>query len=151
MGWSYSGDPSSGTRDQVRFLIRDTVQARPLVQDEEIDWLLTQEANVYMTAARAVEVGMLTATRGVQSRTAGDVSVTYMAPSESRALATMLRQRGQTYQRPSAGGISVADKKVLQQNEDWPPLPVSLGSMDNRFAGGANPLLDPTAPVIGGG
>lgn len=41
MTWSYSGDPASSPRDEVRFLVGDTVAASPQVSDEEIDYVLT--------------------------------------------------------------------------------------------------------------
>lgn len=41
MTWSYSGDPSTTPKDKVRFLIGDTEQNDPLLQDEEINFALT--------------------------------------------------------------------------------------------------------------
>lgn len=38
MTWTYSGDPSSSARDEVRFLIGDTDKARQLLSDAEIAW-----------------------------------------------------------------------------------------------------------------
>ncbi len=39
MSWSYSGDPSSSAKDEIRFLTRDTDVARPwTLQDEEINY-----------------------------------------------------------------------------------------------------------------
>lgn len=38
--WTYSGDPSASTVDEVHFLVGDTDPADPLVQDEEIAYHL---------------------------------------------------------------------------------------------------------------
>jgi hypothetical protein len=40
MTWTYSGDPSSSDLDKVRFLVGDTDEALPLMQDEEINFLI---------------------------------------------------------------------------------------------------------------
>lgn len=150
MTWSYSGDPASSTLDQVRFLVRDTASTHQLVQDEEINWLLTQEANVYMAAAATIDTLILTR-YGVLSRSAGDVSVTYMEPIKLVALSQMLRRRGMGHQVPSVGGISIADKLSQEIDPDRVQLPIALGNMDNRFAGANTPLTDPTQPVLSGG
>lgn len=44
MSWSYSGDPKSSDIDECRFLIGDTNEAEPIMQDEEIAYLIS-EAN----------------------------------------------------------------------------------------------------------
>jgi hypothetical protein len=41
MAWTYSGDPKTSIKDQVRFLCGDTKQEEPFLQDEEIEYLLT--------------------------------------------------------------------------------------------------------------
>lgn len=44
MTWSYSGDPSKSTLDQYRFEIGDTLKDDPVLQDEEINYVLTKYA-----------------------------------------------------------------------------------------------------------
>lgn len=39
MSWSYSGDPSLSTKDQVRFWLQDVDETMPLLSDEELLWL----------------------------------------------------------------------------------------------------------------
>ena len=41
MSWSYSGDPSSSETDECRFLVGDTDINEPVMQDEEIQYLIT--------------------------------------------------------------------------------------------------------------
>lgn len=41
MTWTYDGDPSGDRKDEVRFMVGDTTQTTPLVQDEEISYILT--------------------------------------------------------------------------------------------------------------
>ena len=40
MTWSYSGDPSTSELDEYRFLIGDTNPSEPLLQNEEITYVL---------------------------------------------------------------------------------------------------------------
>lgn len=42
MGWTYDADISDDRKDEVRFLVGDTDESVPLVQDEEIEYVLTQ-------------------------------------------------------------------------------------------------------------
>jgi|SRR5690606_24112387 len=51
MVWSYSGNPSTSEKDEVRFLLGDTSQDDPLLQDEEIEYLLDQHDGSALTAA----------------------------------------------------------------------------------------------------
>ena len=51
---TYSGDPSSSKRDEVRFLIGDT-QTPEFLTDNEIAWCIAEETNTYLSAALACE------------------------------------------------------------------------------------------------
>lgn len=42
MSWSYSGDPASSKLDECRFLTGDTNEAYPIMQDEEIQYLISE-------------------------------------------------------------------------------------------------------------
>lgn len=44
MAWSYSGDPSFSDVDKYRFLITDTIEDEPLLQNEEISYVLAESA-----------------------------------------------------------------------------------------------------------
>lgn len=41
MAWTYSGNPSSSEVDKYRFLIGDTISSEPILQNEEIQYILT--------------------------------------------------------------------------------------------------------------
>lgn len=45
MSWTYSGDPSSSKIDECRFLIGDTNKSAPIMQDEEIRYLISKAGN----------------------------------------------------------------------------------------------------------
>lgn len=40
MSWTYSGNPASSKLDECRFLISDTNQSEPIMQDEEIQYII---------------------------------------------------------------------------------------------------------------
>lgn len=40
MTWSYSGDPSRSKIDECRFLLGDTIEEEPIMQDEEIQYII---------------------------------------------------------------------------------------------------------------
>ena len=42
MSFSYSGDPHSSKLDECRFLLGDTDTNNPIMQDEEIEYLITE-------------------------------------------------------------------------------------------------------------
>lgn len=58
MTFTYDGDPSESSLEEVRFLVGDTDKDEPLLQDEEIEYLLSVfpdpgEGPAYITAAAA--------------------------------------------------------------------------------------------------
>jgi hypothetical protein len=129
---AFSYDPTLATeKDQVRFLIHDTVSPGKY-QDSEIEWVLTQEANVYMAAAQLCE--QLVAFAGsVKKKTIGDLSIQYDV-AFYRSLAGQLRARGYSHQVPYAGGISVSDKLQQQENADATAPSVFRNLDDNPAA-----------------
>lgn len=56
MAATYTGNPATSERDQVRFLVGDTDTKNFLFTDEEIDWLLSEEGSPLAAAARACEI-----------------------------------------------------------------------------------------------
>ncbi|NLD21613.1 MAG: hypothetical protein GX664_03905 [Bacteroidales bacterium] len=45
MAWSYSGDPKTSEKDKYRFLIGDTNVDDPILQDEEIEFIISEHPN----------------------------------------------------------------------------------------------------------
>ena len=76
MTWTYSGDPSSNDRDAVRFLVADTDVTDPLIEDEEITYLLTLylvPPFAAVAAARAIAAKF--SREADQARKIGDLSL----------------------------------------------------------------------------
>lgn len=149
MSWSYDvtklqdggtgayPNTTIGVRYQIRLLLQDNQTNRQLMQDEEIDWLQTQEANAYMVAARCCD-SLIARFGAVTSKHVGDLGLTF-DPKFYKALATTLRSRGMTYQQVYAGGISITDKISQQQDTDKVVPMFFVGFGDNRFAANLAP------------
>lgn len=142
MSWSYSNNPASSSKDAVRFLIQDTNTLRQLVQDEEIEWSLTQEMNVYTAAASICET-LVAKAGSTKEKKISNFYIVY-DPMFYRTLAATLRARGSGYQVPYAGGISQSDKLAQQADADWAPPAIPRGLDNNASA------PSPATPPAGG-
>lgn len=115
MAWSY--DAALGTdKDRVRFLVQDNMTGRQLFQDEEIDWVLTTEDNIYTAAASLCDM-LISRASGVKSKKISEFTITYDL-KVYQTLAASLRAKGAYNQVPYAGGISQADKRSQQSDND---------------------------------
>lgn len=57
MSWTFTNNPSGVPRDAVRILCGDTNENEPLLSDETIAWLLSEEnGSTILAAARACEL-----------------------------------------------------------------------------------------------
>jgi len=135
--WSYSGDPSATDRDQVRFYCQDTVENRPLLQDEEIDFLLSQwsaavNSPLYVAAvACEVIAGKFATSINVS---ADGVNVDQAALQQKfNDLASSLRDQYKALYQYNPPDLS----SVLDQNPDFTIVPLSfgVGFQDNYWAG----------------
>ncbi len=130
-------DPTSGTRDEIRFLIQDTDSTDPHFQDAEINYLFAEWGNVYDAAIAAAEIisGQY-AHKTNYSRSIGDLSISESygaSAAEFRALAQRLMAQRDRLQVPIAkinaqSIISTADKTVTTYKSDF-----STGMMDNTI------------------
>jgi hypothetical protein len=116
MTWSYDSALTL-SKDQVRFLIGDTTQSDPLVQDEEINWALSVEGNVF-SAAALVATTLASTFAGKVEKAVGDLKIRYGDQYNNYlVLAKQLRARVTLDARAmSAGAESVSDKEVDELN-----------------------------------
>lgn len=149
MAWSYSGDPSSSTRDSIRFLSGDTDTNDQLLANEEIDYLATQVSASSSTAAtyRAANRCLL-AIASKFSRLAdqqtGDLSVSMSqkaanAREQAALLLKIAEDDNLTVPTPYAGGISWADKLIDQDDPDRVDPYFESGQFTNVSDPGAGP------------
>lgn len=129
MTWTYSGDPSSSARDAIRFLTGDTDTTDQLLTDEEIAWVNLEASGISTTSTAAVYDAAYRCCLGIASKLArladkqiGDLRVSLSQKAagyikqaqELKALA--MREGGVPV--PYAGGITISDKEIDQDNSD---------------------------------
>lgn len=132
--FSYSGNPGHSTKDLVRFLIGDTDSSEWLLQDEEITYLLSLYNGAAANAAiRACEMIIAKFSR-LADESAGQVSISFSQKSNSyRSMLGTLRTRLATDDcKPSAGGISVSGKMIVEQNNDRVKPDFTKHMMENK-------------------
>lgn len=100
MSWTYSGNPADNPRDQVRFLLGDTVQNAQSLTDEEIYYLITlNPGNPYRAAAEAAGI-LHTRYIGLSStmKRVGDLTLQTSYAQTAAAFATLEKKlmRGRT-------------------------------------------------------
>lgn len=114
MTWSYSGDPTGNPTDSVRFEVGDTDSTRPMVQDEEIAYALSEQGGVLWAAAAICSALAGRVARDVD-RTMGRTGVSASQRALAfRAQGKALRIRAASYAVPVAGGLTKTDR----QNRD---------------------------------
>lgn len=120
-GITWAWDPRlASDRQVIRALIGDTQEAERKLDDPMIDWCLANETGLFTAAARACEMIAATYARTSALSVAG-ASVSSESQFEKyRTLAKDYRARGRTFEVPTAGGISVAEKALLEDDADWP-------------------------------
>lgn len=140
MTWSYSGDPSTSTKDAVRLLIGDTIgipTSMQLMQDEEIAYLLTAHGNDPLAAAVAALRSLASKFARYVDEVTGDLQRKYsqrvkqfldladklLTDASNPLLATPI---------PFAGGISKSDIETRVENTDRYPDIFQIGEDDER-------------------
>jgi len=104
-------------RDKVRFYIGDTIEEDHEIEDEEIDMVLSEEENLYWTAASVVNALIAKLQSAYwEDQKVGETRLRAKRISELKILADQLRARGGSHQEPSAGGIYKSDKESMLSN-----------------------------------
>jgi len=112
MTWTYSGDPSSSVKDFIRFTIGDTIEADPLLTDEEIIASDALESGDLGTAARCCEAIASKFARLCDSKL-GPQTKSYAQKYEHYSReARKFRKRACAFNAPTAGGLSLAEEVV---------------------------------------
>lgn len=121
---SYSYDPTqltANTTYQIRLEIADTagvgnVKAQ-LLQDEEIQWAVTQERNFWAAAARCAEMVSRGFIAKADVKLGRSLMITYTTmAAQYTEMARKLRQKAMGTVVPWAGGQFESDKTTYEQN-----------------------------------
>ena len=122
MTWTYSGDPATSDRDEVRFLVGDTDPEDKMVEDAEINWAIANQSTTKLAAAVVLRAlaskfsRMVTNKVGDLSTNCSDLATAFsdraneLDPSGlTKATALCL---------PSFGGLSISGKETLSEDTD---------------------------------
>lgn len=138
MGWTYSGDPDTSPKDEVRFHLQDTDTGFQLLTDEEISWLIAEwmpryDSLIYVASVAAAVVSrrfaaMVAVTADGVSVSTGDLAQRF------RDLALELRDQ---YKASMIGGeIDISNVMMGRGPEPGvKPLRFGVGLHDNPEVG----------------
>jgi len=144
--WTYSGNPASSATDAIRFLIGDTDTTDQLLSNEEIAWVnsessgsSTSTTGLYEAAYRAC-LAIASKLSRLADKQIGDLSVSlsqkakgYLSQAEEfKSLAQVTNY----VPIPYAGGITISDKEIDQDNPDIFSGWFSSGQFQNLVDGG---------------
>lgn len=137
--YTYTQDPSSSKKDEVRFLTQDIDLDNALMGDEEIEYLLikySDDANQTALAALTTMLIKLSATVN-ESKKVGDLSITKSSTDRFNNLVAARDQLAAQTMRlspatPYAGGMSKTDMDIDRENDDIVQPNFSLGMDDDR-------------------
>lgn len=128
--FTYSGDPSNGTLDEVRFLTGDTVRARAMFGDSEVLYQLSKTPNPKLAGAELLEVKARQFARLADERV-GDVSKSLSKLSKQmKECAADLRRDATRLVRPFFGGLTISGKQNLASDPDAVQPSYSVGMTD---------------------
>jgi len=77
MSWTYSGDPTASTRDQVRFLIGDTDTDDQQLTDAEVDYALAETSDEPYSAAIICAEALRSKYARKMDKSIGDLSASF--------------------------------------------------------------------------
>ena len=151
MAWTYGGDPSANARDAIRFLIGDTDTTDQLLSDEEVAWV-NSEASGTSTGTTALYDAAYRCCLTIASKLAreadkqiGDLSVSMsqraVAYREQAASLKALSGREGGVPIPYAGGITISDKDIDEENSDIFRTWFSSGQFENVRDGGRSQTI----------
>lgn len=139
--WTYGGDPSKSSRDAVRFLVGDTMRERPLLDDREIDYILSDTTNTTLAAARACEA-LWSRFMGLADYTVGNVSKKYGSLADKfKARSEEFRARVSERALVSFPATLVSEKRTLQADPELAPPQFAVGLADSPLASQINTEL----------
>jgi len=121
MAWTYSGNPTSSDLDAVRFYVGDTDQNDQLLQDAEINFLLSESPRPIAAAARAAQVICSKMSRLVDEKFETiDNKLSQRATAFQMLAIKLEKQALKTVGMgpPSAGGLLVTEVEEAQRQEN---------------------------------
>lgn len=138
MTWTWSGDPTSSDKDEVRALLQDTDETFPLLSDEEIGWLIGKWQPAYDSNEMVAAVGAAVIARkfaGLVSVQADGVEVD-VSGLHDRYVGIAEELRDEYARLQDTGVVDIANLLVgVDIDPSIRPLSFAVGMHDNRAAG----------------
>ena len=132
--WTYSGDPANSDSDAVRFMVGDTIRERPLLDDLEVDWIITQATNLNLRAALACEA-LWSRFLGISDYTVGSVSKKFSdVAAKFKERAAEFRKDAYKNARVSFPAHLCSTKRALEADNELEYPEFSIGMADNPLA-----------------
>lgn len=125
MTWTYSGDPRATQKDYVRFLCGDTDEQVPMLQDEEIEFLLEEHKSVTQTAKASCKAIIAKLSREVDYAIGPEKVWASQRVEHYRALLADL-----------SGSQAKASPSWATPGMKQRPALFDIGMHDNRYRGG---------------
>lgn len=148
---TYSGDPSTSKKDEVRFWLGDTNVDRPLFFDSEVEYVVQKIPNTRMAAASLLEIKAQEFARKADIRV-GDVSKSYSKAADSmKKFADSLKDDALKNCRPFFGGLTKSGKLELAGDSDAIQPQFFIGQTDNPFAAQMNRDVTDLYGLVGTG
>jgi hypothetical protein len=137
MTFSYSGDPGSSTLDLVRFLIQDTDEDSPQLQDAEIQYWIGEFSGEAYSAAIACVTALMgrLASLSSESKTVGDLSLSRVYGMQIAKFEAMIKylERERFRRFPAAPAVNAnALLPTVERVEEDESTDFVVGQMDNR-------------------
>ena len=136
MTWTYGlSDLATSPKDQVRLTIGDTVSTDPQLQDEEIGFFVTLRSSIDGAAAECCRTLATQYSRSADTA-GGDQKVSYSQLAKAYALRALQFDAQAAMAGaglPYAGGISVTDKQLNENDPDRVSPEFSRGMFDSNL------------------
>ena len=131
--FTYGNDPAANAVDAVRFLVGDTNEDRPLLDDREVKWAISQFPDRNLAAASLAEhlYGFF-ASKG--DFKVGPINKSYSKVAQLfKEKAEQLRAKACLSAVPSFPATKISTKGILAQNLDLENPSFAVGLMDSPF------------------
>jgi hypothetical protein len=125
MAWTYSGDPATSDRDELRFIVQDTRVELPLLLDEELDYLIAEWMSRYDSITYVAAI----AAQIISRKFAGIVTVSADGVSVNTS------ELSARYKEMAAGLRDEYKAAQVGAEVDIKPLHFALNLHDNPEAG----------------
>jgi hypothetical protein len=140
--WTYSGDPANSDSDAVRFMVGDTIRERPLLDDYEVEWIVSQSPNLNRRAALACEA-LWSRFLAISDYTVGSVSKKFSdVAAKFKERAADFRRDANKNALVSFPAHLVSTKQALENDSELQYPEFSVGMADSPLATQLNDELN---------